>query len=145
MMTNDRIRKPLTLFLVLMTAIFGSWVLNDIRCYFISCVEDFSTPPLEHVLGPIVIVIYSFLTLGIVFPSGLFLQKRFSIWISAAIPVGILSLLLSTWLYAPDVDDIADLFGFFSWLALPWFLGNVIGLRLWPKNKKASLNGDINV
>jgi hypothetical protein len=32
----------------------------------------------------------------------------------------------------------------FTWLAAPWFVCNIVGLRLWPKDDKANLNGDIN-
>ncbi len=141
---KHRMKKFLILIFVLMIAIFGSWVLNYIQCFFISCVEDVSMPPLEHVLGPIVIAIYSIFTLGIIFPSGLFLQKRFSIWFSAVIPTVIMSFLVSALLYVPEVDDFVSMLSFFGWLAIPWFFCSIAGLAIWPRNDIADFNGDIN-
>jgi hypothetical protein len=137
------LRKTLILTFIVVVASVSGGILDRILCYVNKCSDDWILEPVAA-LAVVVIPCYSIITLSIVFASAVALQKRFSTLLSAAIPAGTLSLFLLALFYAPEGDDFTGLVGLFTWLAAPWFVCNIVGLRLWPKDDKANLNGDIN-
>ena len=87
---------------------------------------------------------YAIITIWPIFLFAGRLQERVSIWLSAAIPSGAWSLILSAWIFVPEIDDFIHLFFLWSWLFIPWFLASLVGLRLWPRDHAINMNGDIN-
>jgi hypothetical protein len=137
------LRKTPVLALVLTVALFSGWILDRLPCYVNNSCSDVWMLEPAAALAIVVVPCYSIITLGMIFASAVVIRKRFSTWLSALIPAGTLSLLLSALFYSPEVDSFTGILGLFGWLAVPWFLCSYVGLRLWPKNDRENSNGDI--
>ena len=125
------LRKASALFCVLIVAFLSGWILDQWQCLINVCSYDWLIEP-EAIFAIFVLPCYSIITLGIVFAVAVALRKRFPIWLCAAIPAGAVAFFFSALFYSPEVDTFTGILSFFGFLAVPWFLSNLLGLYLWP-------------
>ena len=108
--------------------------IDQAGCAINSCVDDDASRRAMAILGIPILILYTLVTWGAMYPIMLSLRKHFGNYFSPALVSVPVSAILAIMFHNPEVNGniINTLLVFLVWLGTPWYFGGLVAILLWP-------------
>ena len=117
--------------------------LSEGACLFRECIRDDAAIIATALLGIPLLVIYAALSWLVVFPSMLFLCRNVRKVVASGLAALSFSIAFALFFHRPGVDGsfYNTALHLVPWLTLPWFVGGIVAMALWPEQPNFSSSG----